>query len=85
MVVKRLKLHQFFDYVARKFSCTQACKITPFLKNGLVLVLVVLHHLATPFDNTNAVSKPELTDHIIYGVFCGVYGYYRSRVSIIMN
>jgi len=28
MVLKRLKLHHFFDGVARKFSYTQACKIT---------------------------------------------------------
>jgi len=29
MVLKRVKLHQFFDGVVRNFSYTQACKITP--------------------------------------------------------
>jgi len=31
MVLKRLKLHQSFDAVARNFSYMEACKITPFL------------------------------------------------------
>jgi len=34
-----------------------------FVENG-----VVLHHLATLFDNTNAVSKPEHGDQIVQGV-----------------
>jgi len=32
MGLKRLKLYQFFDGVARNFSYTQGCKITPFYK-----------------------------------------------------
>jgi len=31
MGLKRLKLHQFFDGVARNFSYTAACKIIPVL------------------------------------------------------
>jgi len=31
MVLKRLKLHQFFDGVERMTSYTQLCKITIFL------------------------------------------------------
>jgi len=31
MVLKPFKSHQLFDGVARNFSYTQACKITPFL------------------------------------------------------
>jgi len=31
MVLKGLKLHQFFDGVARNFSYTKACQVTPFL------------------------------------------------------
>jgi len=59
MVSKRLKLHQFFDGVARNFSYTQACK----------------NHLATLFDNTNAVSKPEQGDQIqiVHGAFCQTF------------
>jgi len=34
-----------------------------FVKNG-----VVLHHLATLFDNANAVSKPEHDDQSVHGV-----------------
>jgi len=29
-----------------------------------------LHHLATLFDNTNAVSNPGQGDQIVQGVFC---------------
>ena len=32
--------------------------------------MFVLHHLATPFDNTNALSKPERGDQIVRCVFC---------------
>jgi len=38
-------------------------KLHRFCKNG-----VVLHHLATLFDNTSAVSKPEHDDQIVHGV-----------------
>jgi len=38
-----------------------------FVKNGLVL-----HHLATLFDNTNAVSKPKKGDQIMH-VFCQTF------------
>jgi len=31
-------------------------------------VKVVLHHLATLFDNTNAVGKPERVDQIVHGI-----------------
>jgi len=34
---------------------------------------VVLHHQATLFDNTNAVSKPEHGDQIVHGVFCQTF------------
>jgi len=34
--------------------CTKTCKITPFFCKKCV----VLHHLATLFNNTNEVSKP---------------------------
>jgi len=34
-----------------------------FVKNG-----VVLHHLATLFENINAVSKPEHDDDILHSV-----------------
>jgi len=66
MVLERLKLHQFFDSVARNFSFTQACKITPFLLIFFVKNGVVLRRLATLFDNTNAVSKPEHGDQIVH-------------------
>jgi len=32
-----------------------------------------LHNLSTLFDNTNAVSKPEQSDQIVYGVFCQTF------------
>ena len=35
-----------------------------FVKNG-----IVLHHLATMFDNTDVVSKPEEGDQIVHVVF----------------
>jgi len=38
------------------------------VKNGLVL-----HHLATLFDNTNAVSKPEMGDQIVNGILPNIY------------
>jgi len=34
---------------------------------------VVLHHLATLFDNTNAVSKPEQGDQIVHGGCCQTF------------
>jgi len=58
-----IKLHQFLDGVARNFSYTRGCTITPFYKNG-----VVLHNLATMFDNTNAASKPTRVTRL-----CTVY------------
>jgi len=67
MVLKRLKLHQItktFRWSGTKFflqTCMQ--NYTIFGKNG-----VVFHHLATLFDNTNAVSKPEKGDQIVYGI-----------------
>jgi len=68
MGLKRLKLQQFFDGVTRNFSYTQACKITPVLRKNFANNGVVLHHQATLFDNTNAVSKPEHGDQIVRGV-----------------
>jgi len=62
------KLHQFRDGVAQSFSHTRGWKITPFYKNG-----VVLYNMATLFDNTNAVSKSEQSDHIVQGVFCQTF------------
>jgi len=44
-------------------SCTQACKITPFMYK-----IAVLHHLATLFSNTNVASKPQQGDR-----FCTAY------------
>jgi len=38
---------------------------TIFVRNG-----VVLHHLTSLFDNTNAVCKLEQDDQIVHCVFC---------------
>jgi len=43
-------------------------KYTLLVKNG-----VVLHHLATLFDKTNAVSKPEKSDQIVHGILPNIY------------
>jgi len=45
------------------FPTNMHVKLHHLWKNG-----VVLHHLATLFDNTNAVSKPEKGDQIVYGI-----------------
>jgi len=41
---------------------------TIFVKNG-----VVLHHLATLFENTNEVSKPDKGDQIVHGILPNIY------------
>jgi len=41
---------------------------TIFLKNGLVP-----HRLATLFDSTNAVRKPEKGDQIVHGILPNIY------------
>ena len=74
MVLKRLKLHQMkrtFRWSGTAFSPqTYICmyKYTLLVKNGLVL-----HHLATLFDKTNAVSKPEKSDQIVHGILPNIY------------
>jgi len=37
------------------------------------LCSTVLHNLATLFDNTNVVSKPEQSDQIVCDVFCQTF------------
>jgi len=54
-MLKCLKLHQFLDGVARHFPTDKHAK---------------LHHLATLFNNTNTVRKPEQGDQIVHRVFC---------------
>jgi len=72
MVLKRLKLHQItriFRWCGTKFFLhTSMENYTIFVK-----VDVVLHHLATLFDNTKAVSKPEQGDQTVHGVFCQMF------------
>ena len=72
MLLKRLKLHQItriFRWSGTTFflqTCMQ--NYTIFVKNG-----VVLHHLATLFENTNEVSKPDKGDQIVHGILPNIY------------
>jgi len=68
MVLKRLKLHQFFMVWHELFPSHKHAK---------------LHHLETPLDNTSAGSKSDQGDQIVHGVFCQTFTKFAAKLQLI--
>jgi len=74
---KYTKLQKCFDGAAPHFLTHMHVKLH---------VVVYLHHLAALFNNTNAVTKPEHGDQIVYGVFSQTFAKsYQFHCQIINN